>query len=184
MTFAEIAVVGTSLWFFPALLGALTIYHSVLSDPEKHPDDRRTLYKHYDFVIVGGGSAGSVLANRLSEIGNWRILLLEAGGDETEISDVPALAAFLQLGRMDWQYKTQPQPGRACEGHVNGQCNWPRGRVIGGSSVLNYMVYVRGNRRDYDQWARDGNPGWEYDNVLHYFKKSEDNRNPYLAATK
>uniref|UniRef100_A0A0K2SZL3 Glucose-methanol-choline oxidoreductase N-terminal domain-containing protein n=1 Tax=Lepeophtheirus salmonis TaxID=72036 RepID=A0A0K2SZL3_LEPSM len=195
MAFSEIAVVGvgslsaaallkTSLWFFPALIASLAIYHHALTDPEKHPINTNNLFKEYDFIIVGAGSAGSVLANRLTEISNWRVLLLEAGGDETEISDVPALAAFLQLGRMDWQYKTEPQPGRACLGHVNGQCNWPRGRVIGGSSVLNYMLYVRGNRKDYDIWANDGNPGWDYNNVLHYFKKSEDNRNPYLAATK
>ena len=85
---------------------------------------------------------------------------------------------------MYWKYKTEPQPGRACLGHVNQRCNWPRGKVLGGSSVLNYMLYVRGNRHDYDHWEQDGNPGWGYDQALHYFKKSEDNRNPYLAATK
>ena len=71
------------------------------------------------------------MANRLSENPNWNVLLLEAGGDETEISDVPALAAYLQLGNLDWKYKTEPQPGRACLGLVDGQCNWPRGKVIG-----------------------------------------------------
>ena len=91
--------------------------------------------------------------------------MLEAGGHETEISDVPALAAYLQLGRMDWKYTTEPQPGRACLGHTNQRCNWPRGKVVGGSSVLNYMLYVRGNRKDYDHWEDDGNPGWGYKEV-------------------
>jgi choline dehydrogenase-like flavoprotein len=71
----------------------------------------------YDFIIVGGGSAGSVLANRLTEIPHWKVLLLEAGQDENEVSDVPAIAAYLQLSRMDWQYKTEPQP-TACLGLV------------------------------------------------------------------
>lgn len=84
-----------------------------------------------------------MLANRLSEVHNWTVLLLEAGPDENEISDVPSLAAYLQLGELDWRYKTEPT-GRACLGMVNQRCNWPRGKVLGGSSVLNYMLYVRG----------------------------------------
>ena len=111
-------------------------------------------------------------------------MLLEAGGDETLLSDIPLFAANLQLSKLDWQYKTEPQPGRACLGHTNKRCNWARGKVMGGSSAINYMLYVRGNRRDYDSWENDGNPGWNYDSTLHYFKKSEDNRNPYLTASK
>ena len=94
---------------------------------------------------------------------------------------MPVLANNLQLGSLDWQYKTEPQPGRACLGHKGGRCNWPRGKVLGGSSVLNYMLYVRGNRGDYDAWSQAGNTGWSYEEVLPYFRKSEDNRNPYLA---
>ena len=93
------------------------------TDPERAPVDRKNLYQEYDFVIVGGGSAGAVLANRLSEVAGWKVLLLEAGGQETEISDTPALAAYLQLSPMDWQYKTEPQPGRACLGLTNGRCD-------------------------------------------------------------
>ncbi|GLH00994.1 glucose dehydrogenase [FAD, quinone]-like [Gryllus bimaculatus] len=127
----------------------------------------------YDFVIVGGGSAGCVLANRLSEEGNWSVLLLEAGGDETVLSDLPLLFPSLQLTPLDWQFKTEPSDSYCLA--MNGQrCNWPRGRALGGSSTINAMLYVRGNRRDYDQWAELGNPGWSYEEVLPYFKKSED----------
>ena len=76
----------------------------------------------------------------------WQVLLVEAGGQEALASDVPGLAADLQLGPMDWGYRTEPQPGVACLGLQGGRCPWPRGHVIGGSSVLNYMLYVRGNQ--------------------------------------
>lgn len=146
---------------------------------------RSQVRRHYDFIVVGAGSAGAVMASRLSEVRNWSVLLVEAGGDETEISDVPALAGYLQLTDLDWQYQTQPPVDRAyCQAMIGDRCNWPRGKVMGGSSVLNAMVYVRGNRLDYDHWEEQGNPGWSYDNVLPYFKKSEDNRNPYLSHGK
>ncbi|XP_048505705.1 glucose dehydrogenase [FAD, quinone]-like isoform X2 [Athalia rosae] len=138
----------------------------------------------YDFIVIGGGSAGAVVASRLSEVSNWNILLLEAGGDENEISDIPALAGYTQLSEFDWKYQTSP-PGSSpyCLAMTGDRCNWPRGKVLGGSSVLNAMLYVRGNRLDYDGWASLGNVGWSYDEVLPYFIKSEDNRNPYLART-
>ena len=177
------ALVNTGLWFFPFLLASLSYYHTQQDNPEGRVKGVKKLLKSYDFIIVGGGSAGAVVANRLSENPDWSVLLLEAGGDETALSEVPAMAAYLQLGRLDWKYKTEPQPGRACLGHTGQRCNWPRGKVLGGSSVLNYMLYVRGNKKDYDDWEDQGNPGWGYQQVLHYFKKSEDNRNPYLAAT-
>ncbi|KAK7874200.1 hypothetical protein R5R35_006245 [Gryllus longicercus] len=171
-------------WFLPMLVAAIAYFHYELLDPESRPIDIDTelLRPQYDFVVVGAGSAGAVVANRLSEVEGWSVLLLEAGGDETEISDVPLLAAYLQLSQLDWKYKTEPQ-GTACLGMQGGRCNWPRGKVIGGSSVLNYMLYVRGNRRDYDAWEAQGNPGWGAKHALYYFKKSEDNRNPYLARS-
>ncbi|PSN57092.1 Glucose dehydrogenase [FAD, quinone] [Blattella germanica] len=171
-------------WFFPMLVAAVAYFHYELLDPESRPIDVATelLHPEYDFIIVGAGSAGAVLANRLTEMEDWTVLLLEAGGDETEISDVPVLAAYLQLSKLDWKYKTEPQ-GTACLGMKNQRCNWPRGKVIGGCSVLNYMLYVRGNKKDYDIWEELGNPGWGSEEALYYFKKSEDNRNPYLART-
>ncbi|CAG9861260.1 unnamed protein product [Phyllotreta striolata] len=129
----------------------------------------------YDFVIVGGGSAGAVLANRLSENPAWEVLLIEAGPDETTLTDMPLMFPTLQLSPLDWQYKTEPGENY-CLGLNEGRCNWPRGRVLGGSSVLNAMMYVRGNRKDYDRWKEIGNPGWSYEDVLPYFKKSEDIR--------
>ncbi|XP_015180321.1 PREDICTED: glucose dehydrogenase [FAD, quinone] [Polistes dominula] len=174
-----LGLVGTSLWLVPLLIAGLSYYQYDQLDPESRPIDRNPLNIEYDFIVIGGGSAGAVVANRLSEISNWNILLLEAGPDENEITDVPSLAAYLQLTKLDWKYKTEPT-GRACLAMKGGRCNWPRGKVLGGSSVLNYMLYVRGNRHDYDYWESLGNPGWGYETALYYFKKSEDNRNPYL----
>lgn len=207
-------VVTTSLWLIPLMLAAISYYRYDRVDPESRPIDQKVLYNEYDFIIVGGGSAGAVVANRLSEVKQWRILLLEAGPDENEISDVsiignnkliklffiilirhfmnisnfffffkvPSLSAYLQLSKLDWTYKTESS-NKSCLGMKNNRCNWPRGKVLGGSSVLNYMLYVRGNRYDYDLWESLGNPGWGWDQALYYFKKSEDNRNPYLTKT-
>ncbi|XP_071448689.1 glucose dehydrogenase [FAD, quinone]-like [Hetaerina americana] len=179
---AASSVMGAGLWFVPLLVAAVTYFHYEVMDPEARPIDVEELYKEYDFIVVGAGSAGAVVANRLTEMADWNVLLLEAGGDETEISDVPVLAAYLQLSKLDWQYKTEPQES-ACLGMKDQRCNWPRGKVLGGSSVLNYMLYVRGNANDYRQWEAAGNPGWGWMDALYYFKKSEDNRNPYVART-
>jgi len=104
----------------------------------------------YDFIVIGGGSAGAVVASRLSEVTNWTILLLEAGGDENEISDVPLFAGYTQLTEFDWKYQTSPPSTSVyCLAMVGDRCKWPRGKVLGGSSVLNAMIYVRGNRQVY-----------------------------------
>ncbi|KAK0095907.1 hypothetical protein PV326_007065 [Microctonus aethiopoides] len=174
-----IGLVGTGFWLVPLLIIGLSYYRYDQIDPESRVINKRQIEIEYDFIVIGGGSAGGVVANRLSEIPEWRVLLLEAGPDENEITDVPSLAAYLQLSKLDWKYKTEPT-GKSCLAMKNNRCNWPRGKVLGGSSTLNYMLYVRGNKYDYDYWEALGNPGWGYDQALHYFKKSEDNRNPYL----
>jgi len=124
----------------------------------------------YDYVIVGAGSAGCVLANRLTEDPTTTVLLLEAGGpDEAQAIHIPAAFSALFKTPLDWAYETAEQP------HLHSRrLYWPRGKVLGGSSSINAMVYIRGNRRDYDHWRALGNEGWGYSDVLPYFKKSEN----------
>ncbi|XP_063371759.1 glucose dehydrogenase [FAD, quinone]-like isoform X2 [Cydia amplana] len=136
---------------------------------------KRQAPEEYDFIIVGAGSAGCVLANRLSEVKKWKILLLEAGPEEPEVTSVPALAPVLAASSIDWGYRTQPEE-LTCLAQRGRTCSWTRGKTMGGSSAVNYMVYMRGNKADYDGWAAAGNPGWSYREVLPYFKKAENNR--------
>lgn len=106
---------------------------------------------------------------------------MEAGGVENLLSDIPLAAGNLQMSPIDWAYQTEPQK-YSCYGLVNRRSRWPRGRVLGGSSVLNYMLYLRGNSRDYDNWEKLGAYGWSWRDVLPYFLKSEDNTDPRVAA--
>lgn len=123
----------------------------------------------YDYIIVGAGSAGCTLANRLSEDSQTSVLLLEAGGDDKE-QKIHIPAAFSQLFKTtyDWAYYTEEEPGM-----VRRNMYWPRGKVLGGSSSINAMIYIRGHRNDYDSWLAAGNEGWGYSDVLPYFKKAE-----------
>ena len=124
----------------------------------------------YDFIIVGGGSAGCVLANRLSADPTIKVALLEAGpGDRNFLIHMPmGYAALMKSGWVDWGYHTEPQA--ALKGR---RLFWPRGKVLGGSSSVNAMIYIRGVPSDYDLWAQLGNRGWGWESVLPYFKKSE-----------
>jgi choline dehydrogenase-like flavoprotein len=124
----------------------------------------------FDYIIVGAGSAGCVIANRLSADKNSRVLLVEAGSkDKNPLFRLPMLMGKLfQSGLYNWRYHTEPEP------YLNGRSlYWPRGKVLGGTSTINGMIYVRGNRNDYDRWAQMGLPGWSYDEVLPAFRRSE-----------
>lgn len=126
----------------------------------------------FDYIIVGAGAAGCVLAHRLSTDPSLRVLLLEAGGrDRHPYLHIPAAFSRLFKSAADWNYEA--------EGAVPGQTQyWPRGKVVGGSDSINAMMYVRGHASDFDGWAALGCAGWAYADVLPYFRRAEDNRAP------
>lgn len=125
----------------------------------------------FDYIIVGAGSAGCVLANRLTASGRHRVLLLEAGGPDNNVwIHIPlGYGRLFKDTRFNWMYYTEPEPGLN-----NRRIFQPRGKVLGGSSSINGLVYLRGQKEDFDLWRQLGNAGWSYDDVLPYFKKSED----------
>ncbi|KAJ8713014.1 hypothetical protein PYW08_008318 [Mythimna loreyi] len=160
---AQCALVGDHIWPDDAT-------NAVLQDP------------NYDFIVVGAGSAGAVVANRLSEVPEWKVLLVEAGGNPTLATEIPQIFYNSLKTPIDWGYSTQPQD--ACRGYKTKGCYWPRGKVLGGCSSINGMFYVRANKADYDEWAAYGNYGWSYDEVLPYFMKSENFTGEYTDERK
>ena len=128
----------------------------------------------FDYIVVGAGSAGCVIANRLSQDSSNKVLLLEAGGsDRRFFIQMPiGYGVTYHQKKVNWMYSTEPSPEAD-----NKPSYWPRGKVMGGSSSINAMVYVRGNPKDFDEWSEAGNPGWSYEEVLPYFKKMESWQN-------
>lgn len=124
----------------------------------------------FDYIVVGAGSAGCVLANRLTEDGKSTVLLLEAGGKDTSpMIHIPVgYATTLKDPKVNWLYETEPDPGTHDRVHT-----WPRGKVLGGSSSINGLLYIRGQRQDYDGWAQLGLRGWSYDDLHPYFLRSQ-----------
>ena len=125
----------------------------------------------FDFIIVGAGSAGCVLANRLTADGRYKVLLLEAGGEDRDLwIHIPlGYGRHFTNPKVNWLYQTEPEP--ECHGR---NIIAPRGKVLGGSSSINGLLYIRGQAEDFDRWRQRGNAGWSYADVLPYFRKAED----------
>lgn len=141
------------------------------SDFPKHYDPYDG--EEFDFVVVGAGSAGCVVANRLSEETSLRVLLLEAGGTPTRSTDVPAFYGSV-LESLSWPYSSEPEE-TCCLGMINNSCTQPAGKVLGGTGSVNVHGFIRGNKEDFNDWATTyGNVGWDYESVLSYFKKCEN----------
>lgn len=147
---------------------------SLASDiyPPDRSEEIATSNIEFDFVIVGSGSAGSVVANRLTEIEDWKVLLIEAGENPSILSEIPGIFLLQIDSPVDYSYDVEPEKF-ACHGSKNKLCKWPKGKALGGSSILNAMLYIYGNDEDYNEWSRMGNEGWSYNEILPYFKKSQ-----------
>ncbi|CAK9810599.1 Glucose dehydrogenase [FAD, quinone] [Anthophora quadrimaculata] len=170
---------------FGAGIGALNfLYQDQIYQANGQPNVTPEPGAKYDFIVIGAGTAGATMTARLSEIKDFSVLLIEAGAEETLYMGVPLLANFLQSSdEINWKYETEPSD-KYCTGMKGKRCKWPRGKVMGGSSVLNYMIATRGNAWDYDRWAELGNEGWAFKDVLKYFKKFENIQIPELRNDK
>jgi choline dehydrogenase-like flavoprotein len=172
---------GQTLTTFKTIVYGMTYLLFLATSNKRLPDPshvRETFRQSYDYIIVGSGSAGAAVANRLSEDSNISVLLLEAGGVEDEASEIPSYFSLnVARRRYDWNYfSTRQENGYA--GLIERRGFVPRGKVLGGTSTINAMMYVRGNQKDYDDWDKLGqtNGLWSWDKVFPYFVRMEDNR--------
>ncbi|XP_058447542.1 glucose dehydrogenase [FAD, quinone]-like [Malaya genurostris] len=175
LVFATVHIgTGDAFFFFLKPLADLGRYYdekyNFVQPTYSNPPAREI--PEYDFIIVGAGPAGCVLANRLSENARWKVLLLEAGPAENDLNNIPVLTTFVQNSHYNWADVAEAQNG-SCWGMIDQRCSIPHGKGLGGSTLINYMMYTRGNPADFDRWAAMGNPGWSYDEVFPYFLKTE-----------
>ena len=163
----------------------LTTYYFSTGPLKRSSTQFESIHEEYDYIIVGGGTAGSVLAARLTENKSNMVLLVEAGGhfDENPLFSVPSKTFALQNSDYDWAYYTVPQKFSHF-GAKEKRGFWPRGRVLGGTSMINLLLHVRGSKYDFEEWATNGCSGWSYKDVLPYFLKSEDVQIEDLKSSK
>lgn len=170
---------------FRQLINFLMASQCALVYPPRYPHDVGPFLQNrnmtFDFIVVGGGTAGSILANRLSDFTHWKVLLIEAGTDPPMTVQVPDYYLTLQNCELDWQFVTEPEEGMY-RGMVNKRNKWPSGKLLGGSSSIGRMLYTRGNRYDYDNWEKLGNKNWHYEEILDYFKKAEHLEDPAVFS--
>ncbi|XP_033324110.2 glucose dehydrogenase [FAD, quinone] [Megalopta genalis] len=167
----DVCAAGTSSVFL-TVLNSLLIASPEIGDPCGRVPTHGSPKLNYDFIVVGAGAAGPVVASRLSE--KWSVLLVEAGPDEPAGAQVPSNFLLYLGGDLDWKYRTQDE-SYACLS-TGGSCYWPRGKNLGGNTVHHGMAYHRGHAKDYERWVNDGNDGWSWDDVIPAFKKLENNR--------
>ncbi|XP_061176433.1 glucose dehydrogenase [FAD, quinone]-like [Saccostrea echinata] len=172
---------GTKGAIIVLVVGVSVVY---FTNRKSQTEEPVSFNSSYDYIILGAGTAGCVLANRLSEDPESSVLILEAGGSEDENMNIsiPIASSSIQLSKQDWKFRTVSQK-KACLAMKDKKCAWPRGRVLGGTSNLNFMQHVRGSRHDYHGWAKEGCTGWSYKDVLPYFIKSEDIQIPELQSS-
>ncbi|XP_076166298.1 glucose dehydrogenase [FAD, quinone] [Ptiloglossa arizonensis] len=159
---------------FLTLLNSLMVANKKISQSCNRVPTIEQPAENYDAIIVGAGAAGPVIANRLSEMANWSVLLVEAGPDEPGPAETPSFLQLFLGTKLDWQYHTSNE-SFACLGS-KASCYWPRGKNLGGNTVHHGMAYHRGHAKDYERWVAMGNKGWSWEEVLKYFKKSENNK--------
>lgn len=160
---------------FLLLINHLFASQCYLKNPYLYPPDSASEIQdgdHFDFIVIGAGSAGSVVTNMLVKSGKWRVLVLEAGTYPAITTEIPLLFIDLATTNQIWHYLTEPSQF-SCSGLKDGSCYWPRGKLLGGCSSINAMLYIRGNKNNYNSWKKAGNEGWDYDNVLKCFKENE-----------
>lgn len=167
--------VGTASSLAGTFFQVLMATYCGISDPNMWPPDygqeiKNNIVPPFDFIIVGAGSAGSVLGGRLSVNPSWNVLVIEAGGNPPVESEIPALVNTMRPSEFLYDYQTEPS-NKYCMAFNNGSCNWPRGKMLGGSGGVNAMIYLRGNEGDFKKWKVNG---WSYNDVLPYFEKSPE----------